>query len=204
MGTDGSRVISTPDWQTALPPLAGRVVTLREPASSDVGALMDLLSIGDACRFGLEGAVTELSVRQLIDGMRRSRAEGLAFTYVAVVTAARAVVGLIQVRQLEPSFESAEWECVVAPSWRGTAVFLETARLVGSFAFSAVGVYRLESRVLVQNGRANGAMRKIGAVEEGVLRRSTRRGSEYLDQVLWSVLKDDWSDHWVSTSPRVH
>jgi hypothetical protein len=31
-----------------------------------------------------------------------------------------------------------------------------------------------------------------------------RRGGEYLDQVLWSVLKDDWTDHWVSTAPRVH
>ena len=24
------------------------------------------------------------------------------------------------------------------------------------------------------------------------------------DQVLWSMLKEDWGDHWVSTAPRVH
>jgi len=83
-------------------------------------------------------------------------------------------------------------------------VFLETARLVGSFAFGTVGVHRLESRVLLQNGRANGALRKLGAVQEGVLRESVRRGSTYLDQVLWSVLKEDWGEHWVSTAPRVH
>ena len=93
---------------------------------------------------------------------------------------------------------------MIAPSSRGTGVFVEAARLVGSFAFNAVGAHRLESRVPLQNGRANGALRKIGAVQEGILRRSLRRGDEYLDQVLWAVLKDDWSDRWVPSTARVH
>ena len=110
----------------------------------------------------------------------------------------------MQVRQLDPGFEAAEWECTVAPASRGTGVFLDAARLVGSFTFGAIGTHRLEARVLLQNGRANGALRKLGAVQEGVLRRSIRRGSDYFDQVLWSLLKEDWGDHWVSTAPRVH
>ena len=107
-------------------------------------------------------------------------------------------------RQLDPSFEAAEWECTIAPSSRGSGMFLEAARLVGSFAFGTLGTHRLEARVLLQNGRANGALRKLGAVQEGVLRRSVRRGGEYCDQVLWSLLKEDWGEHWVSTAPRVH
>ena len=54
--------------------------------------------------------------------------------------------------------------------------------------------------MLLQNGRANGALRKLGAVQEGILRRSVAARGEYVDQVLWSLLKDDWGDHWVSTS----
>ena len=117
---------------------------------------------------------------------------------------ARTIVGLVQVRQLDPSFEAAEWECTMAPSSRGSGIFLEAARLVGSFAFGTIGAHRLEARVLLQNGRANGALRKLGAVQEGILRRSVRRAGEYFDQVLWSLLKEDWGDHWVSTAPRVH
>jgi len=41
-------------------------------------------------------------------------------------------------------------------------------------------------------------------VQEGVLRRSARRAGKYVDQVLWSLLKEDWGDHWVSIAPRVH
>ena len=77
-------------------------------------------------------------------------------------------------------------------------------RSVGSFAFGTLGTHRLEARVLLQNGRANGALRKLGAVQEGILRRSVRSAGEYCDQVLWSLLKEDWGDHWVSTAPRVH
>lgn len=196
--------MSASDWQTTLPTLTSRSVTLREPIAQDVGALVDLLSIADASRFGLEYPVTELAVHEFIERAQRDRAAGLAFTYVVLVSAGRTFAGAMQVRRLDPVFEAAEWEGTLAPSARGTGAFLEAARLVGSFAFGAIGAHRLEARVLLQNGRANSALRKLGAVQEGILRRSARHGDEYLDQVLWSVLKEDWKEHWVSTQPRVH
>ncbi|MGH9142847.1 MAG: GNAT family N-acetyltransferase [Vicinamibacterales bacterium] len=184
--------------------LNGRAVTLREPVGADLGPLVDLLSLGDATRFALDEPVSDVAVQELIGRFARERASGIAVTYVIVAVATRAIVGLVQVRQLDPSFEAAEWECTIAPSWRGSGIFLETARLAGSLAFGTLGTHRLEARVLLQNGRANGALRKLGAVQEGVLRRSVRRNGEYVDQVLWSLLKEDWGDHWVSTAPRVH
>jgi RimJ/RimL family protein N-acetyltransferase len=196
--------ISVSNWRDELPTLTARTVTLREPAPSDLGPLVDLLSLGDATRFGLDEPVSDVAVQQFIERVARDRAAGLSFTYVITLSATRTVVGLMQVRQLDPAFEAAEWECTIAPSSRSSGVFLEAARLVGSFAFGSVGAHRLEARVLLRNGRANGALRKLGAVQEGILRRSLRLGGEYLDQVLWSMLKEDWGDHWVSTSPRVH
>jgi len=197
-------VIGVPNWRNELPPLNGRVVLLREPATQDLGPLVDLLSLSDATRFGLDEPVSEVGVQELIERFARDRAAGLALTYAITLATARTIVGLVQVRQLDPSFEAAEWECTVAPSSRGSGIFLDTARLIGSFAFGTLGTHRLEARVLVQNGRACGALRKLGAVQEGVLRRSVRRDGEYFDQVLWSLLKEDWGDHWVSTAPRVH
>jgi RimJ/RimL family protein N-acetyltransferase len=196
--------MATFDWQATLPSLTSRSVTLREPVAQDVGALVDLLSIGDASRFGLEYPVAELAVHEFIERAQRDREAGAAVTYVVLVNAGRTIAGAFQVRRLDPMFEAAEWEATLAPSARGTGVFIEAARLVGSFAFGTLGAHRLEARVLLQNGRANSALRKLGAVQEGVLRRSARRAGEYVDQVLWSMLKDDWTDNWVSTEPRVH
>jgi RimJ/RimL family protein N-acetyltransferase len=197
-------VVNAPAWRAALPTLSGRVVVLREPAPQDLGALVDLLSIGDATRFGLDEPVSNVAVQELIERFTRERASGLSVTFAITATASRTIVGLAQVRQLDAAFEAAEWECTIAPSSRGSGLFLDAARLLGSFAFGTLGTHRLEARVLSQNGRGNGALRKLGAVQEGVLRRSIRRGGEYFDQVLWSLLKEDWGDHWVSTAPRVH
>jgi RimJ/RimL family protein N-acetyltransferase len=55
----------------------------------------------------------------------------------------------------------------------------------------------------VQNGRGNGALRKVGAVQEGVLRRSFLRNGQYHDQVLYSILAEDWRASRTAPSYRV-
>jgi RimJ/RimL family protein N-acetyltransferase len=192
------------DWRQQLPVLSGRAVTLREPTLGDADAIVDLLSTADASRFGLEEPPSELTVLAFLQRVQRERAAGLSFTYVMIAGRSSRVAGLFQVRQLDPQFESAEADATIAPSSRGSGSFLDAARLIASFVFGAVGAHRIECRVPLHNGRANGAMRKLGAVEEGVLRRSLRRGADYVDQMLWSLLKDDWSDRGRPASARVH
>ena len=193
MGADPI-IVSISTWQTELPDLVGHLVTLREPAEGDRDAIVDLLLSAGATRFGLDSSPSNATVDRFIERLRRDRSAGASFTYAVTAAATRQFVGLLQVRQLDPAFEAAEWECIIAPSSRGMGVFVEAAHLVASFSFGSVGTRRLEARVLLQDGRGNGALRKIGAVQEGILRRSVRRGSEYLDRVLWTVLIDDWNE----------
>ena len=60
---------------------------------------------------------------------------------------------------------------------------------------------RLEARAAVRNGRGTGPLLKLGAVPEGVLRKSFLRNGEYLDQVLCAIVEDDWHASRV-TSPQ--
>ncbi len=193
-----------PEWRKELPVLSGPTVTLREPAIQDLGPLLDLLSTTDATPFGLLEAVGPVSVGDFIERARVDRAKGLAFTYLVTLTAERRIVGAVQVRALDPVFETAEWEGTLIPSLRGTGLFIEAARLTVSFTFGTLGSHRIEARVPVQSGRAHGALRKLGAAQEGLLRRSLRRNGRYLDQVLWSLLKEDWTSQVLSSAPRVH
>ena len=71
-------------------------------------------------------------------------------------------------------------------------MFMDGARMVVDFAVETLGVRRLEARAAVANGRGNGALRKLGAVQEGVLRRSFLKNGLHLDQMLWSILKEEW------------
>lgn len=90
-----------------------------------------------------------------------------------------------------------------SPYW-GTGVFVEGARLVMDFVFRVVGAHRLEARAAVKNGRGNGALRKIGAAQEGVLRRSFLRNGEYLDQVLWAIVDFDWRHAVLDADGSIH
>src|SRR5258705_8485 len=60
------------------------------------------------------------------------------------------------------------------------------------FAFEFLHTHRLEARAAVCNARGNGALRKLGAEREGLLRHAFFRDGDYLDQVLWSILAEDW------------
>jgi ribosomal-protein-alanine N-acetyltransferase len=124
----------------------------------------------------------------------RQREAGQYVCFAVVPKGSDVAVGLFQVRALEPGFGTAEWGFAIGSDFWGSGIFVEGSRLVLDFAFDVVGAHRLEARAAVRNGRGNGALRKIGAVQEGVLRRSFLRHGEYLDQTLWSLLDDDWRD----------
>jgi RimJ/RimL family protein N-acetyltransferase len=73
-----------------------------------------------------------------------------------------------------------------------------------AFTFDTIGVIRLEARACVTNGRGNGALQKLGATRDGLLRRSFLRDGEYHDQVLWSVIASDWRESTTARSVLQH
>ena len=101
-------------------------------------------------------------------------------------------IGLFQVRQLDASFGTAEWGFALGSPFWGSGLFVKGAELVLEFAFDVIGAHRLEARAAVQNGRGNGALRKIGAIQEGILRQSFLRGGVHHNQSLWAILNEDW------------
>jgi RimJ/RimL family protein N-acetyltransferase len=72
---------------------------------------------------------------------------------------------------------------------------MDAAQLVLEFAFEVLGVHRIEARAALKNGRGNGALQKLGAVQEAVLRGSFLRDGVYLDQGFWTILSDAWREN---------
>ncbi len=196
--------IVTSDWRTGLPALTGEQVTLRELQLADAASLLTMLTTEEVARFISPPPTTVDGFERFICWTHRERAAGRYICFAVVPKGWSVAVGLFQVRELEPGFGTAEWGFAIGSQFWGTGVYLDAARLVVDFAFEAVGIHRLEARAAVQNGRGNGALRKIGAVQEGVLRRSFLRRGEYLDQILWSILDEDWRQAKAVWGPKVH
>jgi ribosomal-protein-alanine N-acetyltransferase len=134
----------------------------------------------------------------------RERAAGNYACFAIVPHGMDTAVGLFQVRQLEPGWGTAEWGFALGSAFWGTGIFSEGSQMVLDFVFETIGVHRLEARAAIENGRGNGALQKVGAVQEGVLRRSFLRDGQYMDQALWAILADDWRVRSNVISPTVH
>ena len=183
---------TTSDWRQSLPVLKGARVTLRDLRLSDAPSLLAMLATDEVARFISPPPPTVEGFERFIAWTHRERAAGRYACFAVVVDGTDTAVGLFQVRQLEPGWAAAEWGFALGSSYWGTGVFIDGAQLVVDFAFGTIGVHRLEARAAAQNGRGNGALRKVGAVQEGVLRKSFLRNGEYLDQVLWTIVDEDW------------
>jgi RimJ/RimL family protein N-acetyltransferase len=182
------------DWKKGLPVLTASQVTLRELRLSDAHSLLTMLSTEEVARFISPPPTTVEGFERFIAWAHSERQAGRYACFAVVPHGMETAIGIFQVRQLEFGFASAEWGFAIGSPFWGSGIFPEAATMTLDFTFGVLGVHRLEARAAVRNGRGNGALRKIGAVCEGVLRRSFLRNGEYLDQHLWSILDCDWKE----------
>jgi RimJ/RimL family protein N-acetyltransferase len=180
------------DWRQGLPTLGGAQVVMRELRASDAPSLFALLTTEEVSRFISPPPSTVDGFEKFIAWTLRQRSVGAYACFAVTIDATDTAIGIFQLRQLEPGFGTAEWGFALGSAYWGSGVFEEGAELLLKFAFKTVGVHRLEARAAVRNGRGNGALRKIGAVQEGLLRKSFLKDGEYFDQALWTILEEDW------------
>jgi len=191
MSTVSTGEVTGSGWQNGLPLLRGELVTLRELRASDAPSLCALLTTEEVARFVSPPPTTVEGFERFISWTLRQRVAGSYVCYAVTLRGFDTAIGVIQVRQLEQSFQIAEWGFIVGSPFWGTGVFQESAELVLGFAFETLGVHRLEARAAIPNGRGNGALLKVGAVMECLLRKSFQKNGEYLDQALYSILASD-------------
>ena len=192
------------NWRDSLPVLTSGGITLRELRASDAPSLLAMLTTEEVARFISPPPTTVEGFERFIAWTQRERQNGNYICFGVVPQGMDTAVGIFQVRQTEPGFATAEWGFAIGSAYWGSGMFMAGAQLVIDFAFDTIGVHRLEARAAVKNGRGNGALRKVGATQEGILRRSFLRNGEYLDQILWSILDVDRQRSRMTFVPSIH
>jgi len=196
--TDLTTSTSTPaastDWHDGLPMLFGSIVTLRELRRDDAATLLTSLGSPEVTQLISPPPPTVDGFEKFIAWTLRQRKEGKSIAYGVMLKGSDTLIGLFQVRSTGPGFDVAEWGFAIGSPFWGTGVFMDAARLVLDFSFGYLGVHRIEAKAAVKNGRGNGALQKVGMVQEAVLRRSFLRNGVYLDQACWALMADTWSE----------
>ena len=184
--------IARTNWREGLPVIAGLGFTLRELTTADAPSLFAHLTRDEVTRFISPPPASVEGFERFITWTHRERAAGRYACFAVVPAGETAAVGIFQVRRVEGREGVAEWGFILGAAYWGTGLFLAGAQRVVDFAFDRMGLDRLEARACVANGRGTGALLKLGAVREAVLRTSFERHGVWRDQGLWSLLAEDW------------
>ena len=168
-------------------PLSRGDIELRLAAPADAPELFESLD-HDVCWTHVRGrpASEDELVQVIIDATRMGR-------WMWIVRKAGSVVGTTSYMDVDPAEERLEiGYTVYAPEAWATDVNPTCKLLLMQWAF-AHGFGRVQLKTDILNERSQGAIARLGAMREGVLRRYQRRqDSSMRDTVMFSVLRDEW------------
>lgn len=183
---------TTRDWREGLPTLASSHCTLRELTIEDAPSLCAHLTTEEVARFISPPPTSVEGFQDFIRWAHRQRSQGRYACFGVVPAGHTAAVGMFQVSVPEPESTTAEWGFVLGSAFWGSGVFMAGAGRIIDFVFGELGIQRLEARAVPQNGRGTGALRKVGAIRERLLKGSFVRFGERLDQALWVITRRSW------------
>ena len=145
-------------------------------------------------RWTLNVVETREDLRGYLEEALRMQAEGSALPFATVDQATGRVVGCTRFGNIETKHRRVEigWTWVARESQR-THVNTEAKYLMLRHAFETWGCLRVELKTNVLNGKSRDAMLRIGAKEEGILRKHaiSDRGVSR-DTVYYSITDEEW------------
>ncbi len=135
-------------------------------------------------------------VRKYVDTALAWQHAGTAVPFATIDRATQHVIGSTRFENIHVANRRAEigWTWL-NPRWWRTPINTEAKYLMLRHAFEYWKCIRVEFKAAATNQRSRTAILRLGAKEEGVLRRHmVRSDGSYSDSVYFSILDDEWPD----------
>jgi len=174
--------------------LEGRHVRLEPLEVSHIDDLCDVGLDPDLWALTVARATTPDEMLVYVRGALDAKAAGTQVPFVTIARAENRVVGSTRFMNIDGTNRRVEigstW---IARPWQRTIVNTEAKYLMLAHAFETWGCVRVELKTDALNHRSRAAIHRIGAVEEGILRRHTVTWSGRIrDTVYYSILDSEW------------
>jgi len=175
--------------------LQGRHVRLEPLSRTHLPALWEAARAPELWRFTMTRIASRDDLDTYVEEALADAARGTALPFVTIDLASGRVAG--STRFANASARDLRVEIgytFLAPEFQRTAVNTEAKHLMLRHAFEELGCVRVEFRASAHNAPSRAALRRIGAIEEGVLRRQARLpDGTWRDTVFHSVLDREWA-----------
>jgi RimJ/RimL family protein N-acetyltransferase len=177
-----------------VPVLAGRFVRLEPLTLDHLPALCEVGLDPELWRLTMSQVATADDMRRYVEQALAEAARGASLPFAQVEVASGRVVGSTRLGNRAPEHRRVEigWTWLARP-WQRTALNTEAKLLLLAHAFEALGCHRVEIKTDALNLRSRAAILRLGAVEEGTLRRHMiTEDGRVRDTVYFSVVAEEW------------
>lgn len=104
------------------------------------------------------------------------------------------IVGTVGLTYCDPDHGKAEYSILIAPKYRGRGYAKEGLKLLIDHAFEHYGwLNRFEGEIFCNNPAALHVAEACGFKQEGTLRERYYKDGKYIDSVMVSILRSEWS-----------
>jgi N-acetyltransferase len=174
--------------------LEGQFVRLEPLALTHAGPLSIVGLDPDLWKWTIDSLRTPEEMRAWVQKAVDEAAAGRALPFATIERATGTAIGCTRFMNIAMPDKRVEigstW---VAGPWQRTAANTEAKLLMLRHAFETLGCIRVELKTDRLNERSRNAIRRIGGVEEGILRQHMITSSGRLrDSVYYSILDSEW------------
>jgi RimJ/RimL family protein N-acetyltransferase len=176
--------------------LEGSVVRLEPMTLDHLSGLTEVGLDPEIWRLTTVMIQTAEEMRGYVESALELQRAGATLPFVTIERSTGRVVGSTRFGNYDPANRRIEigWTWIARP-WQRTAVNTEAKYLMLTQAFEKLHCVRVELKTDVLNKPSRKAMLRIGATEEGVLRKHTLMWTgRYRDSIYYSILDEEWSD----------
>jgi len=176
--------------------LEGRHVRLEPLSPTHVDALAEVGVDPELWRWTLTEIASRADAERYVETALAEQRAGTALPFAIVQLTAQRAVGCTRYHNIDRVNRRLEigWTWV-ARAWQRTPVNTEAKYLLLTHAFETLGCVRVEFKTDALNAPSRRALARIGAREEGTLRRhQLTRSGRWRDSVYFSILDEEWPD----------
>lgn len=139
--------------------------------------------------------------RSILAGWVERYSDPAFYNWVIVLKEIGEPIGNLSVVKYDEKTASAAIGWCMGKRWWGQRIMPEAARAVLQYLFEEVGFNRIAAKHDKENTKSGRVMQKIGMTREGTLRASGKNNQGVVDEVYYSILKEEYEK---KQAPTVH
>jgi RimJ/RimL family protein N-acetyltransferase len=136
---------------------------------------------------------SEAAARERIAQRCTNEGDSLGFAVVKLEGAPE-LIGMVNLAGMRPKSRCATLGIALGREFLGRGYGSDAMRVIVGYGFRELGLHRIQLGVAPFNQGGIRAYEKAGFREEGRLRQSVLHDGRWYDEILMSVLEDEWAD----------